>query len=556
MPLRSLNRKKEKEPPQPKEHKIKPCPSSATLTSAPSLTQTASYYSCTSSLASSTQTRQSVEPPGWVHNPPPRSTLDEENAAANHRLFKENNVPIMRSSCQYPPSNIPRRQWAQDGVPSPVRVVRSPQPPRSQHMSPYQRQNITHMLSDNNTIQMNYSESSSGSSEGSSIISASGDDTFGPILGLNRQSNDDKQLDFEKLECTEEMVQQMNKKMKSKNWTINFELCDDGGDEGQSLRNVPSTMSSKSVDIENQVSFLQAHLREQCENIPMNASEQRSKLEEDSYFPNDLFSPPAAAESGVESPFPSPPQTPSVAADDDGNNTSCSPEEEVGNHTATAALLDMERVKDIYASMMLEFRKKILSELREEMKKETQNQLSAIKLELSEMNNRLAILEKNQTSSHNLQQELHERSSATIETSILKKVTTQVINDKAKQQQQLEDMLDAKLAMAMAGASVELNLAVQEVKKEGERLSNLAVCAKKSPPSNKCKKSSKISWNCTSTDEEEGGLGCESALIKESFAEVMQSIDEFVDDCDNLANEFDTIALRMSEGGESDDEYF
>jgi hypothetical protein len=35
----------------------------------------------------------------------------------------------------------------------------------------------------------------------------------------------------------------------------------------------------------------------------------------------------------------------------------------------------------------------------------------------------------------------------------------------------------------------------------------------------------------------------------------MQSIDEFVDDCDNLANEFDTIAFRIHQGGESDDEY-
>jgi len=528
VPLRSLNRKKEKE----QEQRIKPCPSSATLGSASSLSQTASYYSCTSSLASSAQTRQSVEPPGWVHNPPPR-TLNEEDAT--NRLFKENYEPMpMRNSCQHPPpSNAILRQLDQQGGVRPPVFVRPLQPAQSQNVPPYQRQNMTHMLSDK-TIHMNYSDSSG--------------DTLEPILGLKKES-----LSVEEFKCTEEMVQQMNKKMKSKNWTINFELCDDG--DG---RHVPSTVSSKSVDIENQVSYLQTHLTEQCDNITTNTSELYNEMsvhskqeDEDSYFPDDLFSPPAAAKSGKNSPFSSPPHTPCLAAGDTGNNTSCYPEEEdEGNHAASTVLLDMERVNDIYASMMAEFRKKILSELREEMQKETQHQLSALKLELNEMNNRLASIEKKQTSAQSLQEE-SQRYSSTLETSILEKVTSQVIGDKAKQQQQLEDMLDTKLAMAMAGASVELKLAVHEVKKEGERLSNLAVCAKPPPASNKFKKPRKNSWNCTSSDEEE----CGSKLINESFAEAMQSIDEFVDDCDNLANEFDTIALRMRQGGESDDEY-
>jgi len=449
MPLRSLNRKKKKEQPQLKEHKIKPCPSSpVNLSSASSLTQTSSYSSCTSSsLASSTQTRKSAEPPGWVHNPPPR-TLNEE-ISANHGPLKENNAPNNNS---YPPSNTPRRQWTHQrtAVPSPVCIRSSPQPPQSNTMpsSSYQRQNImTHTMSEN-TIQMTYSESSG--SEGSSISS----------LGLNAESNDDQLLDFERYECVEEI----NRMTKSKDWTVNnFDLCNGGyGGGQQSLKNVPtSTMSSKSVDIESQISFPQTHLREECTSVTMDSAEQRM------------------------------------------------------NCAAPTALLDMNRMQDIYGSMMVAFRKKIMAELRDEMQKEMQHQLFALKTELSEMNTRLTNLEKNQTSAPNLQQGL-QQSSSTIETNILKEITSKVLNDKEQQQKQLEAMLDAKLAKAMDGFRVEMNLAVHEMKKEGDRLSKMTVCAE-SPPHGK-KSSNKVSWNCTSTKGKEEGLGCESALINESFA--------------------------------------
>jgi len=66
----------------------------------------------------------------------------------------------------------------------------------------------------------------------------------------------------------------------------------------------------------------------------------------------------------------------------------------------------MNRMQDIYASMMVAFRKKIVKELREEMQKEMHQQLSALKAEMNEMNNRLMDLEKSQTSSPNLHQEL------------------------------------------------------------------------------------------------------------------------------------------------------
>eukprot|EP00984_Skeletonema_dohrnii_P011503 scaffold4597_cov129-Skeletonema_dohrnii-CCMP3373.AAC.4 len=532
MPLRSLNRKKKKEQPQLKENKIKPCPSSPiNLSSASSLTQTSSYSSCTtSSLASSTQTRKSAEPPGWVHNPPPR-TLNED-ISANNGLLKENNVPNNNNNNNnnnnHPPSNTPlRRQWTQQRtVPSPVCIRSSPQPPQSNTMpsSSYRRQNImTHTMSEN-TIQMTYSESSG--SEGSSISS----------LGLNAESNDEQLLDFERYECAEKI----DRMTKSKDWTANnFDLCNGGygggGGGQQSLKNVPiSTMSSKSVDIESQISFPQTHLREECTSVTMDSAEQRTEqVEED-----DRFNPNSSLQTRYDA---------------TGDANSCRPEE-ISNCAAPTALVDMNRMQDIYGSMMVAFRKKIMAELREEMQKELQHQLFALKTELSEMNTRLANLEKNQASAPNLHQGLQQSSSA-IEANILKEITSKVLNDKEQQQKQLEAMLDAKLAKAMAGVRVEMNLAVHEMKKEGDRLSKTTTVRAESPPHGK-KSRNKVSWNCTSTKSKEEGLGCESALINASFVEAMQSIDVFIDDCDNLANEFDTIAFRMSRDGDSDDDSF
>ena len=108
----------------------------------------------------------------------------------------------------------------------------------------------------------------------------------------------------------------------------------------------------------------------------------------------------------------------------------------------------------------------------------------------------------------------------------------------------MEAMLDAKLANAMAGANVELNLAVHEVKKEGERLSKLALREQENSipsPKHQTSKKHHETWNLETAEE----LDCENARINESFAEAMQTIDDFMYDCDNLANEFDSIAFRM-----------
>ena len=488
MPLRSLNRKKKKE--QLSDQKNKPCPSSpVNLSSTPSITQTSSYTSCTNSLASSTQTRKSAEPPGWVHNPPPRTVNQEVSTSS---LLKENNAP-MRNSCQYTHSNTPHRQWAQHDMPSPVRI-RSLQPMQSENIPSFQRQNMTHMMSDN-AIQMTYSESSN--SEGSSISSVSGD-TLGPFMGLNEESSDE-QLDFYRNDCA---------------------------------------THSRSANVERQVSFPQTHSREERSGTTMDSAMvvHPTQVDEESDFRDALLS-----------------ATSSEAAGDANKDTSCSLErgqEEICSAPAVSiALPDMGRMQDIYASMMVAFRKKIMAELREEMQKEVQHQLAALQTELSEMNTRLMNLEKNQT----MQQEL-QHSSSTIETSILKKISSNVLNDSEQQQRRFEAMLDAKLAKAIAGVSVEMDLAVHEVRKEGERLSKMRLHTESPPRSEEC--SSLTSRNCISTKGKEERLGCESVIINASFAEAMHSIDKFVDDCDNLANDFDTIAYRMSRDEDSDDESF
>lgn len=308
MPLRPWNRKKKREQPQPPDLKAKACSSPVYLSSASSLTQSSSYSTCTGSLASSTQTRTSAEPPGWVHNPPP-CTLHQE-ISDDGRLAKENNVP-MRNGCQYPPSNALRRQWVRQGVPSPVRI-------RQSNNIPSYQNHMARMCSDN-TLQMTYSESSEGSS-----ISSVTRDTLGPIW-LNTESN----------------VEQ------------------------QSLRNGPSTLPGRSVDIENQVSIQRAYSREECANITVDSTEQRMEVA-------------VRATQTIEAHFASP-----------GKD-----EAEESHLHSSAALLDMGRMQDIYASMMVAFKKKIVKELREEMQKEMHHQLSALKTEINEMNNRLMELEK------------------------------------------------------------------------------------------------------------------------------------------------------------------
>lgn len=424
VPLRSLNRKKEREREREKVqiNKINPSTSACDST----LTLTKSYSSSTSTLATNTtllqqgSVQKNKEPPGWVHNKP--RTIDEENV-------EKENTPTRRCHQQQP--RMMRQHHA--GVPSPV-LIRSPLP--SQHMS--------HRKDNNDIIQTSYSESTC--SESGSILS---NPLCGllPLCGSTEDANEEQEINFDKIKCAEEMVQQMNKKMKSKNWKINFELCDDGNGQ-QSLRKVPSTISSKGADIENQVSLL-----------------------------DDLLSPPAASEHEVSSPFLSPPQTPSVMVDDEKNfQMDCSPQGDANSgHVAPAPLLNMDRMNDIYSAMMLNFKAKIISELREEMKNECDQQLFALKSELGEMNKRLINLEEQQKAASTLK-----CSSATTEETILKEVTTKL----SMQQKEMEAMLDAKLANAMAGANVELNLAVHEVKKEGERLSKLALRGQKtlSPP--------------------------------------------------------------------------
>ncbi|KAL7458350.1 hypothetical protein ACHAWC_010604 [Mediolabrus comicus] len=488
VPLRSLNRKKEREKEKVQINKINPSTSACDST----LTLTKSYSSSTSTLATNTTTplqqgsvQKKKEPPGWVHNKP--QTIDEENADSSNHL-KENTPPTRR--CHQQQLHMIRQNHV--GVPSPV-LIRSPLP--SQHMS--------HRKDNNDIIQMSYSESTC--SESGSILS-------NPLCGSTaygskEDANDEQEINFDKIKCAEEMVQQMNKKMKSKNWKINFELCDDGNGQ-QSLRKVPSTISSKGTDIENQVSLL-----------------------------DDLLSPPAAAEHEVSSPFSSPPQSPSVMVDDEKNfQMECAPQLDVnGGHTAPLPLLNMDRMSDIYSAMMLNFKAKIISELREEMKKECDQQLFALKSELGEMNQRLINLEEQQKAASTLQ-----CSSATTEETILKKVTSKL----SMQQKEMEAMLDAKLANAMAGANVELNLAVHEVKKEGERLSKLALREQENSipsPKHQTSKKHRETWNLRTAEE----LDCENARINESFAEAMQTIDDFMYDCDNLANEFDSIAFRM-----------
>ena len=413
LPLRSLNRKKKKEDSKLQEQmKLKDCHSS--------LTQSTSYSSCINSLASSTQTRISREPPGWVNNPPPSGFHYQTNR------HKENYVPQnIKNIIQNPSSTIPRRH---------LPVLRQPRDPlkyQMHNMSPYQRQRL--VLDEQ--IQINYSESSC--NDGSSISS----------IG-------------------EDMLEQA------------MDIMPGSGDAGDRF------------DL-NSYQFV-------------------------------------------------------LNVDNDNVSTSASMTEvqqEASSHQVTPTVLNVERMQDIYSSMMLKFREKIVTELKEEMQKGMEDEISVLKNELKQMSSRVMYLEKKQTSANSLQQNFYQAPSSD--------------NDGGGdfyQQKKIEDMIDTKIATAMAKANMELNLALHDVKREGKRLTEMAVRAETAVQYVESKQ--ETSFNHTTARITKKELDSKNALFSESFTEAKKSLDAFLDECDSIANGIDTIASRIQGGEESDNDYF
>jgi hypothetical protein len=173
-------------------------------------------------------------------------------------------------------------------------------------------------------------------------------------------------------------------------------------------------------------------------------------------------------------------------------------------------------------------------------------------------------------------EELIREKSASMEASILKKLTARLDTYTAQQQNAIEDMIEDKVSKAIAGANLEMRLAVHDVKTETERISKMVFHDRsKTPPrdrslprkdqsmnqansislvidgrsSRRLSKAGKNkSWIKDNVVEEK----VSQKSIEDSFTETMKVIDDFVIDCDDIVSDFDKIASRMQDSVASD----
>lgn len=167
----------------------------------------------------------------------------------------------------------------------------------------------------------------------------------------------------------------------------------------------------------------------------------------------------------------------------------------------------------------------------------------------------------------------------------MSKIILQMDRDAFSQRQAIEEIIEEKVSKVIAGSSVELNMAVHEVKKEGDRMSKIALRTpprEKTPPRGRSpvplaskrrrsfaspglcllplpingsnEKSNTSDNPCIhgrgsvgSVAAKNAGKETEEKSLEESFAETMRVIDEFVYDCDGIVDDFDNIALRMQD---------
>ena len=157
-----------------------------------------------------------------------------------------------------------------------------------------------------------------------------------------------------------------------------------------------------------------------------------------------------------------------------------------------------------------------------------------------------------------------ERSLTSMESSILKKISLQMEKDALHQRKVLEDIIEEKVTQVIAGANLELQLGMQEVRNEISRASKIS--SHRRVPSNGSMQNngfiSPIRYStpnrCPTVITKSNNICRSPQMIRmpeepnnksleDSFAETMSMIDDFVIDCDVIVNDFDKIASRMQD---------
>ena len=267
----------------------------------------------------------------------------------------------------------------------------------------------------------------------------------------------------------------------------------------------------------------------------------------------------------------------------------------------------MRRVKDETATMMAEMNDKIRCDMKNTMEKEMGQHRLALKVSVLEMSKRLENVIETKFGKENKHPQLTpsrldstrlspqassenkippstpaqtnnmdseallktlEKSFRSMEASIMDKIATQIDKDALQQRQAIEEIIEERVAKVVEGASLEIKLAAREMTRESERLAKTELRENRTPPRDRSRtpprrtpprektpprsasvkklgfatsgKSNDYSW--LEMDKEE-----KSTSLEDTFAETMRAIDEFVDDCDDLADDFDKIAFRMQD---------
>lgn len=411
---------------------------------------------------------------------------------------------------------------------------------------------------------------------GRKIVTSANDDEL--TLTLTHSTDDMSTLDSSRLNGLEYSFSGSNHSRKSTTKRIinsNYDQQQEyeGGQHQDSMMRitkVPSTesktstisnRSARSIErFETHLSFLETHIVQNntiesssgpspSDNITPSISNVQSN--DSSFFPsffpevNELNSPPSFAEySNNQSPqcFGSPPSTPMVGA------------------STTSGMKDkiVTNIKQSMGSEMEQYHTNLKS--------------TVIELSSEQLHNTKRAAEKHHVEKENdnpqFLNEL-ERSFQSMEENILQKLSTQLDKEAMYQRQMMEDLIDDRVSKAIAGSSLEMNLALQECKKESARVCKMNVLRDRPPPppsrtppripvknqsgiGKKRSPKSDKSWmrdnsSGTSTSPEESVEGDESrrTSLEKGFQDTMRVIDEFVDDCDDIANDFDRIVNRM-----------
>mmetsp|Transcript_20695 Transcript_20695/g.43486 ORF Transcript_20695/g.43486 Transcript_20695/m.43486 type:complete len:751 (+) Transcript_20695:163-2415(+) len=269
-----------------------------------------------------------------------------------------------------------------------------------------------------------------------------------------------------------------------------------------------------------------------------------------------------------------------------------------------ALVNDMERIKQETAAMMDEMQQKMKSNLKHMMERETERHCSKIKSALSEVTKQYPPLHNKeneepspspQSSSRKLAQLMSPRAKSSgaypsgsprsqrresltdqnellkrletslgaMETKILLTISKQMEKEASHQRQVLEDIIEEKVTRVIAGTNLEMQLALQEVKRENERLSRKALSRMSMSGGNdfmspvrfptpkrtdNCRRRSPGSFTPRRVVEESVENG-----LEDSFAQTMKVIDDFVLDCDDIVNDLDKIAFRMQDDDADED---